>query len=204
MGGRDGRPRARPRPGARRGFVLVVAGLVTLSLAFGLGFVVGRQWARNHPATAGTEQAKRPPASARRGLSDAAAERAPQIQEKLTFYQTLTAPLAAMPPPAKPEERVPQEATKDHGKAPLEPVGAQYDGQYTVQVVAYGTRPPADDLERKLKDAGYEAYVVPVGPDDGPTTYRVRVGTFATRAEAEQVAESLRSVRSLAPFVTIR
>lgn len=202
MGGRNGRPRPRSRSGARRGFVLAVAGLVTLSLAFGLGFVVGRQWARNHPATAQTEQAKRPPA--RRGLSDAAAERAPQIQEKLTFYQTLTAPLASTPPPPKPEARPREDATKDRGKAPPEAVGAHYDPQYTVQVVAYGTRPPADDLERKLKDAGYEAYVVPVDADDGRATYRVRVGTFATRVEAEQVAERLRSERGLSPFVTTR
>ena len=198
MGGRNGRPRPRSRSGAGRGFVLTVAGVATLSLAFGLGVLVGRQWARNHPATAQTEPAKRPPA--RRGLSEAAPERAPQIQEKLTFYQTLAAPLASTPPPPKPEAKAREDATKDRGKAPPEAVGAQY----TVQVVAYSTRPPADDLERKLKDAGYEAYVVPVGPDDGPTTYRVRVGTFATRAEAEQVAESLRSERSLSPFVTIR
>lgn len=200
MGRRNGWPRPRSRSGASRGFVLAVLALVTLSLAFALGILVGRQWARNHPATAQPEPAKRPASSARRALSDVGTERPPQIQEKLTFYQTLTAPLASTPPPPKPEAKPREEAAKEHPKPQPEPMAPNY----TVQVVALGNKPSADEMERKLKDAGYEAYVLAAGGDDGRTTYRVRVGSFATRAEAEQVAERLRSERGLAPFVTTR
>ena len=198
--GRNGRPRPRSRSGRRRVFFLAVTGLITVSLAFVLGILVGRQWAGDHPAKVQTDQAKRPAPSTRRALSDVETERAPQIQEKLTFYQTLTAPLGATPPPARPEAKSRDDAAKDRGKGQPEAPGPQY----TVQVGAYGSRPAADDIERKLKGAGYEAYMVTVGGDDGRLTYRVRVGSFATRAQAEQVAEHLRSERGPAPFVTTR
>lgn len=200
MLGRDGRPRPRARSGRRRFFFLAVTGLVTVSLAFVLGILVGRQWARDHPAKAQTEQAKRPTSPTRRGLSDVETQRAPQIQEKLTFYQTLTAPLAATPPPAKPEAKSRDDAAKDPGKAQPEPPGPPF----TVQVGAYGSRPSADDIERRLKVEGYEAYVLTISGDDGRMTYRVRVGSFATRAQAEHAAERLRGERGLSPFVTTR
>lgn len=197
---RNGRLRPRSRSGGSRAVVLAVTGLVTLSLAFFLGVLVGRQWVLRDQPNGQTEPSKKPPAVARRGLSDAGTERAPQIQEKLTFYQTLPAPLASTPPPPRPEAKPREEAAKERPKVQPDP-GAPH---YTVQVLALGSKSSADDMERKLKDASYEAYVLAATGDDGRTTYRVRVGSFATRAEAEQVAERLRSERGVSPFVTTR
>lgn len=200
MGGRNGRPRPRSRPGGRGFLFLAVAGVMTVSLVFVLGVLVGREWARNHPPKAQTAEAKKPPAGPRRALSDVEGERAPQIQEKLTFYQTLTAPLAAPPPPPRLPAKERDDQVKDHAKGQPEPGGPQY----TVQVGAYGSRPPAEEIERKLKGVGFEAYVVTVGGDEARMTYRVRVGSFGARAQAEQVAERLRSERGLTPFVTTK
>src|SRR3989304_1012067 len=48
---------------------------------------------------------------------------------------------------------------------------------YTVQVVAYWARPAADEMEQKLREAGFDAYVAPISSgDDGRTPSRVRVG----------------------------
>lgn len=191
-------PKARPRrkSGGRapRFFFLVLSGLMILSLGFVLGVVVGQKWTRNRPLQAGTEPARKPQASARRALSETEAVKPPQIQEKLTFYHTLTAPLGATPPPPK---AAPPVETGREAAAPPEP-------GYTVQVVAYRTRPAAEEMERKLREGGFEAYVVSISGDDGRTTYRVRVGSFATRGEAQQMAERLRSERSLSPYVTAR
>lgn len=200
MDRRIGRPRPRLRSRGRRALALAVAGLVTLSLGFALGVLVGREWARGHPGVAKTEPARRPAVSARRGLSEAETERLPQIQEKLTFYQTLMAPLASAPPSPKPEAKSREDAPKDRAKGPPDAVAPRH----TVQVGAFGSKPPADEMDQKLKDAGYEAYVLAVGGDDSRMTYRVRVGSYATRAEAEQVAVRLREERGLSPFVTIR
>ena len=214
----SGRPRRKSGGGARRFFFLVLSGLMILSLGFVLGVVVGQKWTRSRPTQAGTEPARKPPASTRRALSETEAVKPPQIQEKLTFYQTLTAPLGAPPPPAKAEapraEAKPREETgKEHPKPPPEaapPLETGYeaatprDPGYTVQVVAYRARPAAEEMERKLREAGFDAYVASISGDDGRTTYRVRVGSFPTRGEAQRLAERLRSERGLSPYVTTR
>ncbi len=218
MAAPSGRPRRKSGGGARRFFFLVLSGLMILSLGFVLGVVVGQKGTRNPPLQASTEPTRKPPASSRRALSEADAVKPPQIQEKLTFYQTLTAPLGATPPPPKAEApradtRPREEAGKEHQKPPPEagpPVetareaAAPPEGSYTVQVVAYRARPAAEEMERKLREAGFDAYVVTISGDDGRTTYRVRVGSFAARGEAQRIAERLRRERGLSPYVTTR
>jgi cell division septation protein DedD len=180
-------------------------------------------WAR--PLQAGIEPSRKPPASARRALSEAEAVKPPQIQEKLTFYQTLTAPLGAPPPPKteapKGEAKSREEAGKERDRAdgagarrrpeaaPAVEAGREVAASppeqgYTVQIVAYRARPAAEEMERKLKEAGFDAYIATISGDDGRTTYRVRVGSFATRGEAQRMVERLKSERGPSPFVTAR
>ena len=218
MAAPNGRPRRKSGGGARRFVFLLLSGFMILSLGFVLGVVVGQKWTRNRPLQAGTEPTRKPPASARRALSEAEAVKPPQIQEKLTFYHTLTAPLGATPPPPKAEApraaaRPREEAGKEHQKPPPEagpPVepgreaATPPEGSYTVQVIAYRARPAAEELERKLREAGFDAYVATISGDDGRSTYRVRVGSFAARGEAQRMAERLRSERGLSPYVTTR
>ena len=209
MAAPTGRPRGKSGGGARRFFFLALSGLMILSLGFVLGVVVGQKWTQAPLPQASSEAAKKSPASARRALSEAEVVKPPQIQEKLTFYQTLTAPLGATPPAPKAEApkaeakpRPPLEAAP-----PLEAgreAAAPPERGYTVQVVAYRARPAADEMERKLREAGFDAYVATISGDDGRTTYRVRVGSFAIRGEAQRMAERLRSERGLSPFVTAR
>lgn len=220
MAAPTGRPRRKSGGGGRRFFFLALSGLVIMSLGFVLGVMVGQKWTRSRPLQAGTEPARKTPASARRALSDTEAVKPPQIQEKLTFYQTLTAPLGATPPAPKAEAKPREEAGKERTRAegtgtrpsleaapPLEAgreVAAPPEPGYTVQVVAYRARPAADEMERKLREAGFDAYVATISGDDGRTTYRVRVGSFATRGEAQRMAERLRNERGLSPYVTAR
>lgn len=219
MAGSNGRPRRRSGGRTGRFIFLVVVGLVTVSLSFLMGVLVGQKWARGRPLQASSEPAKKAPP--RRALSAAEAVKPPQIQEKLTFYQTLTAPLAAMPPPPKPEakarENAPRERTRAEGagtqpppetsrpaEAEREGTAATPERAWTVQVVAYRARPAAEEMEKKLKEAGFDAYVASITGHEGRTTHRVRVGNFLTRAEAEQMAERLRGERGLSTFVTAR
>ncbi len=96
------RHRGKDGPGAVQWLALGGAALVVLGLTFTLGILVGRQWARHTPPpVAGEPTRKAAPTSRRSGLTEVGTERAPQLQEKLTFYQTLTAPLGAVPPPRK-------------------------------------------------------------------------------------------------------
>ena len=209
MGGRGPRRRERGRSGRLAGALFALACLVVLALTFLLGLLVGRQWARSTASPASGVAAAGAGASGEAGgagppparaagsppptlpshgrprlLGEAQPDDAsPAIREKLTFYQTLTAPLTAAPP------------------KPASPAAPPADrGLHTVQVAAVKTREQAAALRAQL---GADAYVVEVA---GPAAvrYRVRIGAFADRAPAEALAARLRAERSLNAFVTTR
>jgi DedD protein len=75
---------------------------------------------------------------------------------------------------------------------------------WTVQVSSFRSRALADELRGRLAAKGFDAYLVSLTTEDGRVRHRVRVGGFATRAEAERVAGDLRGERDLNPFVTTR
>ena len=198
-----GATRLRGRRGIGGGALAVFATacLAVLALTFLLGVLVGRQWA-HRTSTADSARVTGAPASsgarsrARRLSEREAEEPASQIQEKLTFYQTLTAPLTAGPPP----QRTRAESARGGpapASAPARP-GAVADAGYTIQVAAFRSRAQADKLRETL---GGEAYVAEIGAGHG-APFRVRVGSFASRAEAEARAVRLRTELPLGAFVT--
>ncbi len=72
-------------------------------------------------------------------------------------------------------------------------------GAFTIQVVALKTEDAAQSLLSRLKGKNYRAYLE-AGTDAG--LHRVRVGRFATRAEAESVAAKLRDEEKFRPYIT--
>jgi cell division protein FtsN len=199
--------------------IFLVGCLGVLGLTFAFGVVTGRSWPRSStPITVVAKGAKEP-------------SRSTESAPALTFYQELTAPLSSPPPPAKskaprvepprletPRAEAPRVDKNDKQEAapkadnvaiaapaaqaaPAKPAPGQTT--FTVQVAAYRAREPADALRAKLAAAGYEAYVVQVDAP-GSARYRVRVGSFATRESAQQVADRIVGERSVAAFVTSR
>lgn len=83
--------------------------------------------------------------------------------------------------------------------APVDTVPApRRTGAFTVQVAAYDLRGPADRLATTLRGQGLEARVV------GKTKpFRVRVGRYATRAEAETASQHIDSVAKSKSFVVV-
>ena len=75
-------------------------------------------------------------------------------------------------------------------------------GPWAVQAAAFKTQAQADALQKQLKQAGFDAYVASTTTSDGHANYRVRIGTFKSKAEAQRVAERVRGERSLAAFIT--
>jgi cell division septation protein DedD len=71
---------------------------------------------------------------------------------------------------------------------------------YTVQVAAVNERGEADTIFRRLSAKGYSAYVEV--PKNNASIFRVRVGTFRTRREAQNMAERLRKEEKFKPWVT--
>ncbi|MGH7646455.1 MAG: SPOR domain-containing protein [Gemmatimonadales bacterium] len=229
------RGRVKRSPGALQWIALVTAGAVIMALTFTLGVLVGRQWSRPPPATASVESLARKsvPPGKRGGLSGADVEPPPSVDQKLTFYQTLTAPLgrgsadasqraedkakaqpalepapAEPPPPPYPytsrgETIIEWPATTEAAAAPAPPQ-ADPAGLWSVQVAAFRTQAQADTLQKQLEQAGFDAYVAAAAAGDGRTNYRVRVGAFTSKVDAERMVERLRGERSPAAFVTPR
>jgi cell division protein FtsN len=75
---------------------------------------------------------------------------------------------------------------------------------WTVQVSAFRSRALAEELRARLAARGFDAYVFPSLAEDGRPRYRVRVGTYPARSDAERVAADLRGERGLSPLVTPR
>ena len=72
---------------------------------------------------------------------------------------------------------------------------------YVVQIAALNVRSEADAIAQRLTVKGYNVYVL--APATGaPQIYRVRIGTFKTRREAESVAAKLQKEESVKPWVT--
>jgi cell division septation protein DedD len=97
---------------------------------------------------------------------------------------------------APPAENEPARSTSDE-KAAAEPTAQGY----VVQVAALNIRTEADAIAKRLSSKGYSAYVIPP-PTGTPAVYRVRVGRFGTRREAESVAAKLQREEQFKPWIT--
>jgi cell division septation protein DedD len=101
------------------------------------------------------------------------------------------------------EPVVEKPATADSASADKGPrAAAEPVGPWAVQAAAFKTQAQADALQKQLKQAGFDAYVASATTSDGHANYRVRIGTFKSKAEAQRVAERVRGERSLAAFIT--
>jgi cell division septation protein DedD len=208
---------------------LVLAALVILTLTFTLGVLVGRQWGARPSQLVAAEAPRKPVGLTRRGLGEVEADRPREIQEKLTFYQTLTAPLGptgqsgrarseersrpqtspTASPPASAPPAAPAVSAVPAGATPTSPgasaagvAGAASPSGWSVQVGAFKSRQQADGVQKRLTEAGFPAVLSTVALDDGQPRYRVRVGGVRSRGEAEQLAQQVRARLPLATLVT--
>jgi cell division septation protein DedD len=160
--------------GALSGRAVAIAVLAVVSAAcFGLGFFVGREISRGQLREAG-----------------------------------LTAPMeeAALPglAPAETVVETPPESTAPAGtdEAPGEPASSEGAKTYSVQVGAYLNGKTAETLAARLRNKGYEAYILKTATPDSRTLYKVRVGRFADKADAELMARRLEKVAAGESIIT--
>ncbi|PKO44391.1 MAG: sporulation protein [Betaproteobacteria bacterium HGW-Betaproteobacteria-3] len=79
---------------------------------------------------------------------------------------------------------------------------ASDDARFVVQVGAFADSAKAQDARRKLEKAGIKTYAQVVDTKDGKRT-RVRVGPFATRAEADKAAGRVKALDLPAAVLTL-
>jgi cell division septation protein DedD len=107
-------------------------------------------------------------------------------------------PLAAAakaPAAAKTAANVPAEPPKADTARSVEPAGSVF----SVQVSALRSRAGADAVVKELSAKGYDAYVV--GPQGASSLYRVRVGKYKDRRDAEELKRRLEK-ENYKPLIT--
>lgn len=100
---------------------------------------------------------------------------------------------AATPPAAPPRTTAPAPAE------PAEP--ARKAGQVVIQVFSSPEKDQAERIRTQLVRGGQRAYLSPVEVA-GRTMYRVRIGPFDSRGDAQKVAEQVRKGYKLDTWVT--
>jgi DedD protein len=102
------------------------------------------------------------------------AEPAPQPEAPVVPEPRAEAPVAA---PAKPAAPVKQAMTNDG---------------FTVQIGVFSDAANVKQLQSKLEASGFKSYTEKLGMPGG-TKFRLRVGSYATRAEAEKARDKLKA-----------
>jgi len=85
---------------------------------------------------------------------------------------------------------------------PAKAAGAETEGRMVVQVGAFADVDKAREVRAKLERAGLKTYAQVAETKDGKRT-RVRVGPFASRADAEKAAAKIKSLDLPAAILTL-
>jgi DedD protein len=112
---------------------------------------------------------------------------------------------AQQTPPPRPEDTVrprplPEASPSTRQAAPAA-ASSGGGGQVVIQVFSSPERDQAERIQKRLTSGGQKAFLSPVDVG-GRTMYRVRIGPFATREAAQQVAEQVRKGYKLDTWVT--
>lgn len=87
--------------------------------------------------------------------------------------------------------------------SPAAPATAGKPGAWVVQLQALKNRSDASDLASRLSAKGYPAFVLDPVPGE-PVYYRVQVGGYADRPQADQIARRLEKDEHFTPYVRRR
>lgn len=116
-----------------------------------------------------------------------------------TSTPTPSTPTPSAPPPSAPAaatRTTPSATSRSAGNAPT--MGPSTTSQWSVQLAAYQTRAEAEAMVARLTSRGYGALRV----DGEVAPFRVRLGRFATRAEAQRALAAYRTKEQGEGFVT--
>jgi cell division protein FtsN len=136
----------------------------------------------------------------------APSERTPD--DNFTFYRTLQAPPHAKsePPGLEPKSSVKlpgrtTELAPEPTSDALTHTQKTHSNGFDIQVAAFREKPAAINLMHRLKRKKYPVHLLTVGTGGQETWYRVRVGPYATRAQAEDAARRLKAKERLGSYI---
>jgi cell division protein FtsN len=130
----------------------------------------------------------------------------------LTFYETLNqSPPSQTPPTLSPPENQQAPPSAPPAVASTPPVATTQPApdasasapglSYTIQLGSFKSRQGADAIVEALTKQGFSPAVSALTTPQGETWYRVRVGSYPLREEAEKAAQELKQKGNFQPFV---
>ena len=126
-------------------------------------------------------------------LSKSAAAGAPAPQQ----------PVSPDPAPAAAPKQSPPAAVAAAGAASSDELTGPRPGSWVIQVHALQNRDTASTFVRRLKSKGYPAFLLPP-PAGSPPIFRVQIGAYSDRNEAEKVVSRLVKEEQLDPALKRR
>jgi cell division septation protein DedD len=136
-----------------------------------------------------------PPVSEELSYPDRLQQATPKEQLKTS---TPPAPEQIAPRPAQPVAEAP--AAKPPARVESDVPASGRPGTWVIQVHALRNRDAASSIVKGLIAKGYPAFL-PNPPKGEPAIYRVQIGRYKDRAEADQVAQRLAKEEQLRPEV---
>ena len=112
-------------------------------------------------------------------------------------------PPSANPAPQPAAKPAPASTSATSASRPAAPAASGAKSGYVVQIAALNSRSEADAMVKRLSSKGYEAFVQ-APAEKAPAVFRVRVGNYPTRSEAETVAARLQKEGQFKPWVAPR
>ncbi len=200
----------------------VMAATVVVVVAFLCGVFVGRGVRALRPgaepamtagavvpdAVPGDNETLPPPVGAP-AAGGAAAPGSLSYPDRLTAPEPPSESLPASPAPEPPSAPPAQTGDTADGGAGATPAtatpgraGEPVTGGFTVQVFAVRRKAEAQEIADRLVKRGFPAYVWTPAPGDRVGGFRVRVGSFASRQEAEAMGARLQKEEKLTPWIT--
>jgi DedD protein len=152
----------------------------------------------SQPAAASGPPAAEPPAPAAEPEDELSYAR--RLQADKPPAEKLKSPAPAAEPPAPKAETKPAQETA-RAAAPAPPSGRP--GAWIVQVISLQDRNAAAGIVKQLAGKGYPAFVLEPAPN-APRLYRVQVGGYADKNDAEQAARRLERDEQFKPLVRAR
>ena len=168
--------------------------------------------AAQSPASSGTASSDRVPLSAQETLTYAERLEAPDPPAE-TFKDPTASVADALP--AAPVRETPRPApapVREIARTEAAPIASKpavenaafnepSGSGYVVQVMAAVKREEAEGLARRLTSKGYPTFVS-VGDTKGPAKFRVRVGKYSDKREADAIVRRLEQEEHFKPWLT--
>ena len=185
---------------------VIVVIVIVLSISFTLGYYVGKRY---HPSD--NNQASIVP----KNMNDLQNDKEPHDQEITANEQSEKQDIRphTSTQPSHVSQHTPetkQTAVAKHVQNPHDmqksqpPRKATTKITYTVQAGAFKSSHEAGILKERLAKKGYTAYIIQSETKKHETLYKVMIGKFTTREQAEVLSLKIKKAEGLQTFVTFR